>query len=187
MMRFAMAAAIPLRDDFDGPRLRALAKTSKDANQTRRLLSLAVIYEGGRRSEAAALGGVGLQIIRDWVLRFNAEGPDGLIDRKPPGASPKLNNAQRRALCAIVESGPIPAIHGVVRWRLKDLAQWLWEEFRVSLDESTVSRELKALGFVKISARPRHRAQNEFVREDFKKACPPRWQRSGRSCQPVPR
>jgi transposase len=74
-----------------------------------------------------------------------------------------------------------------VRWRLKDLAQWLWEEFRVFLDESTVSRELKALGFVKISARPRHRAQNEFVREDFKKACPPRWQRSGRSCQPVPR
>ena len=109
-----MAAAIPLRDDFDGPRLRALAKTSKDANQTRRLLSLAVIYEGGRRSEAAALGGVGLQIIRDWVLRFNAEGPDGLIDRKPPGASPKLNNAQRRALYAIVERGPIAAIHGVV-------------------------------------------------------------------------
>jgi transposase len=186
-MRFAMSAAIPLRDEFDGPALRALAKASKDANQTRRLLSLAVIYEGGSRSEAAALGGVGLQIIRDWVLRFNAEGPDGLIDKKPPGASPKLSDAQRRALCAMVESGPIPAIHGVVRWRLKDLQQWLWEEFRVSLDESTVSRELKALGFVKISARPRHRAQNEFVREDFKKASPPRWQRSGPGCRLAPR
>ena len=169
-----MSAAIPLRDEFDGPALRALAKASKDANQTRRLFSFAVIYEGGSRSEAAALGGVGLQIIRDWVLRFNAEGPDGLIDKKPPGASPKLSDAKRRALCAMVESGPMPAIHGVVRWRLKDLQQWLWEEFRVSLDESTVSRELKALGFVKISARPRHRAQNEFVREDFKKASPPR-------------
>ena len=86
----------------------------------------------------------------------------------------KLKEAQRRAFCEIVESGPIPAVHGVVRWRLKDLVQWLWEEFRVSVDESTVSRELKALGFVKISARPRHRAQNEFVREDFKKASPPR-------------
>ena len=182
-----MSAAIPLRDDYNGAQLRALAKTSKDANQTRRLLCLAVIYEGGRRSEAAALGGVGLQIIRDWVLRFNAEGPTGLIDRKPPGASSKLNDAQRRALCAIVESGSIPAIHGVVRWRLKDLVQWLWEEFRVCLDESTVSRELKALGFVKISARPRHRAQNEFVREDFKKACPPRWQRSGPGWRPAPR
>ena len=78
-------------------------------------------------------------------------------------------------------------MHGVVRWRLKDLVQWLWEEFQVSLDESTVSRELKSLGFVKISARPRHRAQNEFVREDFKKAFLPRWQRSRRSCRPAPR
>lgn len=182
-----MSAAIPLRDDFDGPALRSLAKFSKNANQTRRLLCLAMIYEGGRRSEAAALGGVGLQIIRDWVLRFNAEGPDGLIDRRPPGPSPKLNDAQRRALCEIVESGPIPAIHGVVRWRLKGLVQWLWHEFRISADESTVSRELKALGFVKISARPRHRTQNEFAREDFKKACPPSWRRSGPGCPPAPR
>ena len=182
-----MSAAIPLRDDYTGTRLRALARASQDANQTRRLLALAVVYDGGTRSDAAEAGGVTLQIVRDWVLRFNAEGPVGLIDRKPPGASPKLNDAQRRALCAMVESGPIPAIHGVVRWRLKDLVQWLWEEFRVSLDESTVSRELKALGFVKISARPRHRAQNEFVREDFKKACPPHWQRSGWGLRPAPR
>jgi transposase len=180
-----MSAAIPLRDDFDGPALRALAKASKDANQTRRLLCLALIYEGGRRGEAAALGGVGLQIIRDWVLRFNAEGSDGLIDRKPPGASPKLTDCQRQALSALVESGPIPAVHGVVRWRLKDLVQWLWDEFRVSLDDSTVSRELKALGFVKISARPRHRAQNELAREDFKKVSRPRWRRSGPDCRPA--
>lgn len=181
-----MSAAIPLRDDFDGAALRALARASKDANQTRRLLCLALIYEGGRRSEAAALGGVGVQIIRDWVLRFNAEGSDGLIDRKPAGASSKLTDAQRQTLSAMVENGPVPAIHGVVRWRLKDLVQWLWEEFRVSLDESTVSRELKALGFVKISARPRHRAQNELVREDFKKTSPPRWQRSAPRCRPAP-
>ena len=182
-----MSAAVPLRDDYTGARLRALARASKDANQTRRLLALAVVYDGGKRSDAAEAGGVTLQIVRDWVLRFNAEGPAGLIDRRPPGATPKLNDAQRRALCEIVESGPIPAVHGVVRWRLKDLVQWLWDEFRVSLDESTVSRELKALGFVKISARPRHRAQNEFVREDFKKLFPPRWQRSGRGCRPAPR
>ena len=182
-----MSAAVPLRDDFDGPALRALAKASKDANQTRRLLSLALIYEGESRGTAAAHGGVTLQIIRDWVLRLNAEGPDGLFDRKVPGPSRKLNDAQRQALSAIVEAGPVPAVHGVVRWRLKDLVQWLFEEFRISLDESTVSRELKALGFVKISARPRHRAQNELVTEDFKKLSPPRWQRSGRGWQPAPR
>lgn len=136
--------------------------------------------------DAAALGGVGLQIIRDWVLHFNAEDPDGLIDRKPAGPLPKLSNARRRALCEIVEGGPIPSIHGVVRWRLKDLVQWLWGEFWVCVDESTVSRELKALGFVKISARPRHRAHNEFAREGFKKACPLRWQRSEPGCRPAP-
>jgi transposase len=178
-----MAAAISLRDDYDGAALRALAKASKDASQTRRLLCLALIYDGGRRGDAAALGGVGLQIIRDWVLRFNAEGPAGLIDRKAPGGKPKLNDEQRRALCEIVERGPIPAIHGVVRWRLIDLVQWLWEEFRASLDESTVSRELKALGFVKITARPRHRAQNELAVEAFKKVSRPRWRRSGPGCR----
>ena len=161
-----MGAAIGLREDFGSGDLRALARSAKDANQARRLLSLAVIYDGGSRTEAARTGGVGLQIIRDWVLRFNAEGPAGLIDHKAPGKPPKLSDDQRAALAAIVERGPIPAIHGVVRWRLKDLAQWIWEEFGVSLDESTVSRELKALGFVKISARPRHRAQNEFVRPE---------------------
>jgi transposase len=166
-----MAAAISLRDDYDGAALRALAKASKDASQTRRLLCLALIYDGGRRGDAAALGGVGLQIIRDWVLRFNAEGPAGLIDRKAPGGKPKLNDEQRRALCEIVERGPIPAIHGVVRWRLIDL------------DESTVSRELKALGFVKITARPRHRAQNELAVEAFKKVSRPRWRRSGPGCR----
>jgi len=170
-----MGSAIALREDFHGPLLRQLAKATKDAAQSRRLLALAEIYDGGMRSDAARIGGVGLQVIRDWVLRFNAEGPSGLIDRKAPGNPPKLNDSQRQALAAIVESGPIPAIHGVVRWRLKDLEQWIFEEFHVSLDETTVGRELKSLGFRKISARPRHYAQNELAIEDFKKVSLPSW------------
>ena len=173
-----MAAPIPLRLDYDGATLRRLARGSTDAAQTRRLLALAVIYDGGRRDEAATVGGVGLQVIRDWVLRFNVEGPDGLIDRKAPGKAPKLNDSQRRALAEIVESGPIPAVHGVVRWRLKDLAAWIFEEFDISLDESTVGRELRSLGFRKLSARPRHHAQNGLAVEDFKKSSRPNWRRS---------
>ena len=65
-----------------------------------------------------------------------------------------------------------PAIHGVVRWRLIDLMQWVWEEFGISLSEATMSREMKALGYRKISARPRHHAQNEFVIEAFKSLSP---------------
>jgi transposase len=98
------------------------------------------VYEGASRTEAARIGGVTLQIVRDWVLRFNAEGPAGLVDRKAPGQAPRLNDSHRAALAAVLESGPTPAIHGVVRWRLVDLCQWLWEEFRVTAAKQTMSR-----------------------------------------------
>ena len=117
-----MGRAVALRDDFDGAILRRFAKGSKDAGQSRRLLALAEIYDGGKRRDAARIGDVGLQVVRDWVLRFNGKGPDGLIDGKAWGQPSKLNNEHRRALARIVEDGPIPAIHGVVRWRRKDLA-----------------------------------------------------------------
>ena len=84
------------------------------------------------------LGSVTVQIVCDWVKKFNAHGPEGLINRKPPGKPPKLTAEQLAALAAIVESGPIPASHGVVRWRIIDLCQWVWEEFRVSVSEDTV-------------------------------------------------
>jgi transposase len=174
-----MGSAIGLREDFDGAALQRLARLSKSANQARRLLALAQIYDGSSRSEAAKIGGVTLQIVRDWVVRFNARGPDGLLDGKAPGKRSRLNDVQRRALVETVERGPIPAIHGVVRWRLVDLVQWLHDEFAVSLDETTVGRELKKLGYVKLTARPRHHAQNEYAMEAFKKgALLPSWQRS---------
>lgn len=181
-----MGRAVALREDFDGRGLRRLARASKDAGQSRRLLALAEIYDGGRRTDAARVGDVGLQVIRDWVLRFNAKGPDGLIDGKAPGQRRKLNDAQRQALARIVEEGPIPAVHGVVRWRRKDLALWIFEEFHISLEDSSVGRELRALGFRKISARPRHKGQNEFAVEDFKKTSPPSWGRSARASRSIP-
>ena len=181
-----MGAAIALREDYEAGGLRRLARASKDADQSRRLLALAEIYAGGSRTKAAQLGDVQLQSIRDWVIRFNSDGPAGLIDGKAPGQPSKLNDRQRRALAAIVESGPIPAMHGVVRWRLVDLRQWIWREFAISLDESTVSRALKGLDFVKISARPRHHAQNALVMEDFKKTSPPKWRKSGPNSRPTP-
>ena len=97
--------ASPLRSDFDADRVRAAAKRSKDGPQARRLLALAAIYDGARRAEAAKIGGVTRQIIRDWVLRFNAQGPEGLVDRKAPGQPSRLNEAHRAALAAILESG----------------------------------------------------------------------------------
>ena len=179
-----MRPGIELRGDYDAARLRSLAKATRNAGQSRRLLALAEIYDGGSRTKAAQVGGVGLQTIRDWVVRFNARGPDGLIDGKAPGNTCKLNDRQRQALVTIVESGPTPAIHGVVRWRLKDLVQWLWDEFRIALSETTLGRELRALGYRKLSARPRHHAKSEAAVAAFKKSFPRVWRRS-RSTRPL--
>ena len=179
-----MGRKIALREDFDGPGLRRLARASKDAGQSRRLLALAEIYDGAKRSDAARIGNVGLQVIRDWVLRFNADGADGLIDKKPPGARAVLDEAQRRALVEIVESGPMPAVHGVVRWRLLDLVQWMWEEFGVSVSRQTLGRELNSLGYVKLSARPRHHAQDPEAMSAFKKTFRPEWRKSATASHP---
>lgn len=178
-----MAAAIDLCSDFDGDDLRRLARVSKDGRQVRRLLALAAIYDGYSRGEAARIGGVGLQIVRDWVVRFNERGPDGLIDGKAPGAQPLLSAEQRHALLHIVEAGPIPASHGVVRWRLIDLAQWIWDEFGISISKQTLSRELRESGYRKLSARPRHHAQDPDAIPAFKKPSQPSWQRSRRRSQ----
>jgi transposase len=173
--RWRFVMAVLLRGDFDATQLRGLAKETKDGPQARRLLALAAIYDGATRTEAAKIGGVGLQIIRDWVLRFNTRGPVGLLNGKAPGQPSKLSDVQRQAIARMIESGPIPAVHGVVRWRLIDLAQWIFEEFRISIAKQTLSRELRAMGYRKLSARPRHHAQVAGVIEDFKKTSPRAW------------
>jgi transposase len=94
---FAMSP-LPLRADFNAQTTRSAAKRSKDGPQARRLLALAAIYDGATRTEAAKVGGVGVQIVRDWVMKFNALGPDGLFDRKAPGQPSRLKDEHRRAL-----------------------------------------------------------------------------------------
>lgn len=182
-----MAAAIALRGDYDAQRLKALAKRSDDADQTRRLLALAAIYDGSSRGEAANLAGVGLQTVRDWVLRFNVEGPGALVNRKAPGQRPLLNEAQRRELVAAIERGPIPAVDGVVRWRLIDLVQWLYEKYGIVTSKQTLSRILRRLGYRKLSARPRHHAQDPEAVAEFKKSGPSAWPKLRPQMQPASR
>src|ERR1700674_4129255 len=146
-----MAAALRPRSDLTAADLRLCARRAGSANQARRLLALAAIYEGARRSEAAKIGGGGFENLRGW---------------------------QRRGLAGIVEAGPVPAAHGVVRWRLVDLVQWIWEEFRVALSATTLSRELRTMGYRKLSARPRHHAQSEGALESFKKTSQLGWRQS---------
>ena len=170
-------ASIALRDDFDAAAVRTVAARSRDGRQVRRLLSIAAVYEGHSRSAAARLGGMDRQTLRDWVHRFNAEGPEGLVNRPLPGASMKLTAAQLESLAAVVERGPDPEVDGVVRWRRVDLAAWIEDHFGAHYHERSVSRLLKGLGFSHISARPLHPAQDPAVLEDFKKNSRAPWHR----------
>src|SRR5260370_36263244 len=101
-----MSAPIPLRQDFDVSQLRSLSRRTKDGPQARRLLALAAIYDGATRTEAAKIGGVGLQIIRDLGLRFNAPGPDGLLGGKSTGQPSKLNHTQRQVIAPLNDKRP---------------------------------------------------------------------------------
>ena len=78
------------------------------------------------------------------------------MDGKAPGPPSLLSDQHRAALARAIEDGPIPAVHGVVRWRIIDLCQWLRDEFEVTVSKQTLGRELRALGYRKLSARPRH-------------------------------
>ena len=164
-----MPAAVKLRDDYSAEDLRALARRSKDVNQSRRLLSLAAVRDGMDRGSAARIGGMDRQTLRDWVHRFNAAGPDGLIDNWTEGPKPRLSAEQLVEFAAIVEVGPDREKDGVVRWRRVDLKRVIAERFGVDYHQRYVGKLLKKLGFSHISARPRHPAQDGRIVEAFKK------------------
>ena len=124
-----MAAAVGLRGDYDAGALRVAAKRSKIGLRPAGSLAVAAIYDGATRSEAAKIWGCEtLQIIGDWVMRFNARGAAGLLHGdieavKPRGRQQQIHAApQRGDYAGMIESGPISAIDGVVRCGLIDLA-----------------------------------------------------------------
>jgi transposase len=162
------------RLDLTPAELRAAATQATEVSAARRMLCLAMVLEGADRTTAAETCGMDRQTLRDWVHRYNAEGLPGLYDRKPPGARPKLTAEQRVALAAMVEAGPDPELHGVVRWRRVDLRDELQRQFGVELHERSVGKVLKRLGYRRLSVRPRHPESDEEAQEAFKKTLPRR-------------
>ncbi len=171
-----MPAAVPLRDDFDAPRLRRVARRCTDNRQIRRLLALAAVYDGMSREDAARIGGMDRQTLRDWVHRFNEDGPDGLTNREGAGRPRLLNDDQMQALSQIVETGPDREKHGIVRWRRIDLVAVIKDRFDIACSERVISDYLEELGFSNISGRPQHPKQDARVIDAFKKTSPTRWQ-----------
>ena len=144
-------------------------------------LAIAAVLDSAAREEAAKIGGMDRQTLRDWVIRFNDQGPGGLINKSSPGAPGKLSKEHKAFLARLVEEGPIPAVHGVVRWRACDLIMRLHEEFGISVSDDTVYRALKELGFSHVSARPKAYKRDPEAMEAFKKTFPPAWPRSALS------
>ena len=167
-----MGQAIPVRTDYSAGEVRQFAKRARDAAQARRLLAIAAVLDGNSREDAAKIGGMDRQTLRDWVIRFNEQGPDGLINIPSPGVPPKLDDTHRAFLARIVKEGPMPAVHGVVRWRACDLIMRLYEEFALSVSDDTIYRALKDLGFSHVSARPKAYKQDAEAITAFKNVWP---------------
>ena len=165
-----MPKVVAIKPSHTPAELRRLAARTKDANQSRRLLSIAAVLDGMVRStaEAAKIGGMDRQTLRDWVHRFNARGPEGLKDNWWRNNPRRLTQAQLSELSEIVETGPDRAVHGLVRWRRVDLRRVIAERFGVEYHERTIGKLLKALGFSHVSARPRHPKQDGELVQAFK-------------------
>jgi transposase len=158
------------RDDYTAAELREAATRSNDADATRRMLALALVLEGYKRCEAGKL--CGRQTLRDWVLRYNAEGIAGLCNRIAAGPKPRLTPEQDAAVAELVRKGPDLAVDGVVRWRRVDLARVIKARFNVTLAERSVGAMLRRLGFRRLSVRPRHPRQDPAAQETHKKTLP---------------
>jgi transposase len=174
-MEALMASAVAIRRlDLTASGLRLAASREKDGAAARRIMALALVLDGADRKTAARSCGMDRQTLRDWVHRYNAEGLAGLHDRKGPGAAPKLSDGQLAALRALVEGGPDPAVHKVVRWRRRDLREELKRRFGVELHERTVGKHLAKLGYRRLSVRPQHPESDPQAQEAFKKTSPRR-------------
>ena len=161
--------AVPLKDGVSADEFRRAAAASRDGNQARRLLALAAVREGLSRARAAEIGGMDRQTLRDWVHAFNAHGFDGLINDTSPGRPSKLAPEHKQEIKTLVEQGPDIEKDGVVRWRRIDLVRIAEQKFGIKVDEDTMGRVLRELGFSHISARPKHPKQKDGAIEGFKK------------------
>jgi transposase len=161
--------ALAIRQDLTAAELRRLARREPDRRAAMRLLAIANALDGFSRAEAARLAGMERQALRDAVLRYNAEGPDGLHDRPRSGRLEGLTPGQQAALKAWVLRGPDPERDGVSAWRLVDICARAEEAYGVRYSGWGMSRLLQRLGLSRQKARPRHPQGSAAERAAFKK------------------
>jgi transposase len=161
--------ALAIREDLTATALRRLARSEPDRRAAMRLLAIANALEGLSRAEAARPAGMERQALRDAVLRYNAEGVEGLHDRPRSGRPEGLTPGQQAALKAWVLRGPDPERDGVSAWRVVDIRDHAEEAYGVRYSEWGMARLLKRLGLSRQKARPRHPQGSAAERAAFKK------------------
>lgn len=167
-----MGAPVPVRDDIPADELRRLARQETDGRVACRLLGVANALDGMSREQAARQAGMDRQTLRDWVIRFNAQGVEGLSDRPRSGRPAWLDDGQLATLRAVVLRGPDPERDGVSTWRAKDLCRIVEARFGVSYTENGMLRLLHDLGLSWQKARPVHPEADCKAQEAFKKTSP---------------
>jgi len=161
---------LAIRTDYAPAELRRLARRARGRAQTLRLLAIAVALEGAPRAEAAKAGAMDRQTLRDWVIRFNEAGPEGLIDRPKGHARCRLEEGQLAVLKTWMLRGPKPERDGVSAWRIVDAVAFCEEHFSVRYSEEGMRRILhQELNLSHQKTRPVHPLHDPRRAETFKK------------------
>lgn len=163
-------AKLRIRKDRTPAVLRKLAKSEPDARVSRRLLAIANALAGMSRTEAAESAGMDRQTLRDWIIRYNEHGVDGLCDQKSSGRPPMLTLDEQAELLAIVMAGPDPEKDGFCAFTRDDLVAIVKKRFGKSMHPVSMGRQLRRLGLSRQKARPTHPMKDPAAAAVFKKS-----------------
>lgn len=168
-----MGAPLAIRTDIGALVLRRMARRERDGRVAARLIALANVLDGMSREAAARAAGMDRQTLRDWVIRFNADGVAGLRDQPRSGRPTRMTEGQQAAFKAIVLRGPDRERDGVSSWRILDLCRMAEERFGVTYGESGMLRLVKSLDLSWQKTRPSHPKADRAAQERFKKGASP--------------
>jgi len=163
-------AALKIRKDRTGAVLRKAAKAESDARAARRILAIANAVSGMSREAAAKAAGMDRQTLRDWVIRYNAHGLDGLYDRWGDGRPPRLTVQEQAELIRIVLAGSDPETTGISAYTREDFVRICEQRFGKTFHPSSMGRVLKRLGLSRQKARPSHPQKDPAAQAAFKKS-----------------
>lgn len=162
--------ALEIRRDRTSVVLRKEAKAERDTRVARRILAIANALEGMSREQAAHSAGMDRQTLRDWVIRYNEHGLDGLADLPRDGRPPKLDAWEKAELVELVLAGPDPERSGISAFTRDDLVAICKERFGKRLHATSIGRILRDLGLSRQKARPSHPQKDPAAQAAFKKS-----------------